>query len=476
MQIELGPFVAPHRAIAAAIAVAALTSSAAAQTTYRLAVTSSNSGYLGTTHVVSSPEGIDCISESSAFVVSGGTCAANFPAGASVSLSASAVHGGTFDGWVGACEGQGATCQVTMTANLTTSPKAIAKTYTLTILGTGNSDGSIRGVDFITRPRINCQIGPGGVTSGTCVTEVPSNQWAWLGYDDGRPYARFLGFDPPCVGCMIFMDRPMTVTAGWGAMEIAIVPAPGFNGSGRVTGSVFDCTVTPTGASGACSFKWDWTVPPGSVTLTAASTGVSRFVGWGSGCGPGSSGNVCVITLNNRLTTLRPAFETPLYQVAVLAAGSGSGKVVSTPSGINCTISGGVRDQSCAGLFLKGTQLSLVADPFGGSTFGGWTGACSGSQPTCVLSINSEPTLATARFVPPRPASELAIALLTGTTLPDAEVRELDRFGNKDGAFNLGDLVALMSRTGERLSGATMASLLRARGNSSAQLGGGRKP
>jgi hypothetical protein len=67
---------------------------------------------------------------------------------------------------------------------------------------------------------------------------------------------------------------------------------------------------------------------------------------------------------------------------------------------------------------------------------------------------------ATATFVAPRPAAELARALLGRLTLSTAEQRELDRFGNKDGTFNLGDLLALVTRTGERLSAATMNALL----------------
>jgi hypothetical protein len=39
------------------------------------------------------------------------------------------------------------------------------------------------------------------------------------------------------------------------------------------------------------------------------------------------------------------------------------------------------------------------------------------------------------------------------------ERAQLDRFGNKDGTFNLGDLLALLDRTGEKLAPSTAAAL-----------------
>lgn len=164
-------------AAVAAAAVAAIGSIAAAQSTHTLTIFTSAGGYLGTAQVTSSPAGIDCRSESSGLVPNGGTCATQFPAGSTVTLTASPLYGGTLDGWTGACAGQGATCQLVMTGALTTSPKTIAKTFTLTILGTGNSSGSLSSVDLFSRPRVNCGIGPGGVTSGTCQTEVPRISW-----------------------------------------------------------------------------------------------------------------------------------------------------------------------------------------------------------------------------------------------------------------------------------------------------------
>lgn len=67
--------------------------------------------------------------------------------------------------------------------------------------------------------------------------------------------------------------------------------------------------------------------------------------------------------------------------LTVSLAGSGVGTVSSSPTGINC-------GSTCAGNFSKGTTVQLTASPSGSSTFGGWSGACSGTG-TCQVTMNS---------------------------------------------------------------------------------------
>ena len=74
---------------------------------YTLSVTESGSG-AGT--VTSSPAGINC----------GSVCAASFPAGTSVTLTAEPAQGSTFGGWAGNCASAGTNlnAQITMSANM----------------------------------------------------------------------------------------------------------------------------------------------------------------------------------------------------------------------------------------------------------------------------------------------------------------------------------------------------------------------
>jgi endo-1,4-beta-xylanase len=67
--------------------------------------------------------------------------------------------------------------------------------------------------------------------------------------------------------------------------------------------------------------------------------------------------------------------------LTVTKAGTGSGTVTSSPSGINC---GG----TCSAGFASGATVTLTATPASGSTFAGWSGACSGTG-TCTLSMTA---------------------------------------------------------------------------------------
>lgn len=59
------------------------------------------------------------------------------------------------------------------------------------------------------------------------------------------------------------------------------------------------------------------------------------------------------------------------YTLSVSKSGSGGGTVTSTPGGINC-------GSTCSASFSSGTVVTLSAAPASGSTFAGWSGACSG--------------------------------------------------------------------------------------------------
>ena len=461
---------ATRQAALIACGVAALATFATAQTTtFKLSVSFFDGVYQGTSQVTSSPPGIDCRSDSSGYPATTGTCSVDFPVGTAVTLTATPLDGGTFDGWDGACAGQGATCQLSMTAALTTSPKTIAKTYKLTVRGGGNVGGGVRGLDPFGRPSILCIVHGNETTSGICSAEYPATKRAWIARDyDVNPLARFTwsGCDT-AEGCFVVMDGPKTVIASWIAPEIVIRSGLG-TGSGKVTGPAptgtvkpFDCTIDRDNATGTCSALWG--IGPVPMTLTATPSPNSVFVGW---FGPWCKGTgTCAFSPDLRTDRFEilPWFDIVLDLLQVAPAGSGHGTVVMRPPEPACVITAGAASNTCSSRYPRYTALTLTADPTGGSTFGGWSGACSGTQLTCALVVNGA-MHATARFDPPRPATELARALLAGLTISADEQYQLDRFGNQDGTFNLGDLVAVLARTGERLSPVTVTALTRALG------------
>lgn len=71
----------------------------------------------------------------------------------------------------------------------------------------------------------------------------------------------------------------------------------------------------------------------------------------------------------------------PSRSLTVAKAGSGSGTVTSGPAGIGC-------GSDCSHSYPDGTAVRLTASPASGSTFAGWSGACSGTGP-CTLSMKA---------------------------------------------------------------------------------------
>jgi hypothetical protein len=71
--------------------------------------------------------------------------------------------------------------------------------------------------------------------------------------------------------------------------------------------------------------------------------------------------------------------------LGLAVSGSGRGKVTSSPAGLACP-------GACSLEFQRGTLVALTATPDRGSRFAAWTGACTGSSPTCAVAVGSDKT------------------------------------------------------------------------------------
>ena len=119
-------------------------------------------------------------------------------------------------------------------------------------------------------------------------------------------------------------------------------------GSGTVTGGGINCGTT-------CSDIYPGTL----VTLTAAASPGSTFIGWsGSGC---SGTGTCAVTVSVA-RTVNAQFDLGPQTLTVTPAGAGTGTVTSAPAGINC-------GATCSAAFPGGTSVTLTATPAAGSTF-----------------------------------------------------------------------------------------------------------
>lgn len=94
------------------------------------------------------------------------------------------------------------------------------------------------------------------------------------------------------------------------------------------------------------------------------------------------------------------------FPLSVAKAGTGGGTIASSPSGISC-------GSTCSANFNSGTAVTLTATPDGASTFGGWSGACSGIG-TCSVTVNSS-TSATATFTTTPPSGPVTFSPPSGT-------------------------------------------------------------
>lgn len=92
---------------------------------------------------------------------------------------------------------------------------------------------------------------------------------------------------------------------------------------------------------------------------------------------------------------LPPLLRQHSLQISV----SGAGAVSLVPGGLQCRT-------SCSSRFTPGQSVVLTATADDGFQFTGWSGACSGTNATCTLSITSELNV-TAAFAPQPPAALL---------------------------------------------------------------------
>ena len=78
------------------------------------------------------------------------------------------------------------------------------------------------------------------------------------------------------------------------------------------------------------------------------------------------------------------SFDGPRLSFPQLAVGVvGPGTVTSSPDGISC-------GTKCLASFARGSTVTLTAEPAIGAIFLGWTGACSGSSRTCLVTMSTD--------------------------------------------------------------------------------------
>lgn len=107
----------------------------------------------------------------------------------------------------------------------------------------------------------------------------------------------------------------------------------------------------------------------------------------------GAASGVSVTNVSGCSASMTANFAAPggttTHQLSVTKSGTGTGTVTSSPAGINC-------GSTCQASFSSGQQVALTATPAAGSTFAGWSGACTGTA-TCMVTMDA-PRSVTATF------------------------------------------------------------------------------
>jgi hypothetical protein len=167
--------------------------------------------------------------------------------------------------------------------------------------------------------------------------------------------------------------------------------------SGTGTGTVAS---SPPGIScgSNCSANFD---SGAVVSLTTAPASGSTFAGWSGAC---SGTGACSVTMDAAKSVSANFTANPgPFTLTVAKSGAGTGTVTSTPSGISC-------GTTCSASFASGTVVSLTATPDSGSTFAGWSGACSGTGACSVTMDAAKSVSANFNSTPPAALSSITVS------------------------------------------------------------------
>ncbi|HTL05468.1 MAG TPA: M6 family metalloprotease domain-containing protein [Gemmatimonadales bacterium] len=183
------------------------------------------------------------------------------------------------------------------------------------------------------------------------------------------------------------------------------------------------------------------------VQLLASGKTRARFLAWSQG-GPRDQ---TVISSPTRPDTLSASFALE-HRLLVITPGGGT---------VNSSVSGSLSQ----GIFLpEGTAVTLTAVAPAGTIFTGWRGDTVATAPVLQVTLRKGYDLE-ARFVTEVNviATDAVSDLLGAPKLNDAQRTYLDELGNRNGIYDVGDLLAMYRRMGQAVPAALLRTPLRER-------------
>jgi hypothetical protein len=300
---------------------------------------------------------------------SSGVCEDEYVEGTVVTLTATADVGNKFVKWTGCGTVEGNKCKVTMSSAKSVEAEfAAIEEFKLEVevFGAGKVNANSGAI-------LNCR-----ESSGVCEDEYVEGTVVTLTAtaDSGNKFEGWTGC-PVVEGskCKVTMSSAKSVEAEFAAIEkFKLDVTKSGTGSGTVTSS-------PVGINCGATCSAEFEEGKG-VTLTASASLGSEFVEW-EGCDAEPSATKCEVTMDEDIEVIAVFAPEPPpseFGLTVTLAGTGSGTVTSSPVGINCGI-------DCSDAYAAGTEVTLMAAPASGSSFAGWSGACSGAG-ACKVTMN----------------------------------------------------------------------------------------
>jgi Tol biopolymer transport system component len=227
------------------------------------------------------------------------------------------------------------------------------------------------------------------VTDHPSIDEEPS--WSPDGTEIAFSSARGGSYDiwsipaPPAAGTQQLMAEPTAIQITSGPNDDT---SPNWTGS-TGTPTTFTLSVAKSGTGSGtvtsspvginCGADCSEAYPAGtSVTLTTVPAAGSTFSAWSGAC-TGSGACVVSMTQARSVTATFTVSGGGSFTLTVIKAGAGAGVVTSSPAGISC-------GADCSQSYVSGTSVTVTARAARGSTFSGWSGACTGTGP-CVVSM-----------------------------------------------------------------------------------------
>jgi len=295
----------------------------------------------------------------------------------------------------------------------------VATTKHLTISKTGTGSGTITGTG------ISCGATCGGdYSSGTTVVMTATaalgsvfTGWSGAGCSGTAP-------------CTVTMDADKTLTATFATNTVIL--SLNQTGSGTITGIPGNITCGAT-----CSYS----VTAGqTVTLTATPNTGYYFERWSGAC---SGSETCSLNMTAAQSVTANFVVIPSGYSALSVTKSGSGSLISSPTGINCS-------GTCNNIFLQSQAVLLIPTPSDSSYFSGWSGACTGTS-KCTLAMTSNQSVGATFSANPQGTQTLAV-----TTTGPGSVASIPVGLNCGAAcsypFPTGSLVSLVATpdTGQR--------------------------